>query len=368
MERAIELALESERQGNLPVGAVITLDDQIIAEGKSSVLNPTYHPGRHAEVMALRTVDDSLWPRAGEMTCYSTLEPCVMCASTLLLHGIGRVVFGAYDRLGGASCILDELPPYYDDGGVYEWVGPVMPTRCDPLYERADEAFADLPVGRNQWCETEDDRPTVDELRRRLDAWCTGDRKDLSVSEIRALIDDLAECLDDTDRGLVVPYARALFERTGYRKDFRTLRQYARRAGVAFFDDVDQSVRDHLPDVWIRRALQRGQLDDAIDCWFEHEDHHRIRLCADELVEACDDEYTELIISCRLSTVDYLIGRCARRHYRRACAVLRQLRDELRRVGEADYWHFVIEDICTKYANRPALLDEMRKAGFSPRR
>ncbi len=366
MNRAIELALQSERQGNIPVGCVITLDAQIIAEGQSLVLEPTYNPGRHAEVTALRAVDDKLWPRAREMTCYSTLEPCVMCAGTLLLHGVGRVVFGAYDTLGGAGCILDHLPPYYDEGGVYEWEGPLMPERCDPLYERADEIFADLPVGRAQWCDDGAEEPadSIDTLRQRLDAWCDTDPEGLSICEVRELVARLAKRLDDTDRGIAVPYAAAIFEKTGYLKDFRALNRYASRAGVDTFDDVEDRVRESLPDVWIKRALSRGAVDEAVDCWFEFEDHHRIRLCADELIEACDDDFTEVIISCRMSTVNYLIGRRARRHYRKACAVLRKLRDELRRAGDADYWHFVLEDILTEYDNRPALINELRNAGF----
>ena len=366
MARAIELALHSERQGNLPVGAVITLDGEIIAEGHSAVLEPTYTPGHHAEVTALRKVDDRLWPRAREMTCYSTLEPCVMCAGTLLLHGIGRVVFGAYDTLGGAGCILDHLPPYYDEGGVYDWEGPLMPERCDELYERVDKVFADLPVGQNQWrADSGDDKTAdIDELRRRLDAWRDGDDQKLSVAQARELLDKLANRLDETDRGIVVPYAAAIFEKTGYLKDFRRLRRYARRAGVDAFDDVEEKVLTELPDIWIKRALSRGEVDEAVDCWFEFADHRRIRLCADDLVEACDDAQTEVIISCRMSTVNYLIGRRARRHYRKACAVLRKLRDELRRAGEGDYWHFVVQDICTEYDNLPALIDELEKAGF----
>ena len=148
MRRAVELALASERQGNLPVGALIVIDGESIGEGGSALLRPTYHPGRHAEIMALRAVADEHWHRAAEMTCYTTLEPCMMCAGTLLLHGVGRVVFGSVDPLGGASCLLGHLPPYYADGGVYEWHGPILPAVCDPLYQRTNRVFSTLPVGR----------------------------------------------------------------------------------------------------------------------------------------------------------------------------------------------------------------------------
>jgi tRNA(adenine34) deaminase len=149
LERAVELALQSEREGNLPVGALLVLGGTIIAEGASSVLSPVYDPGAHAEMSALKVTDKALWPRAREMTCYSTLEPCVMCMGTLLLHGVGRVVFGATDVQGGAGRLLPHLPPYYAGKDAIEWVGPLLPEVCDPLYRRTDEAFAKLPCGRD---------------------------------------------------------------------------------------------------------------------------------------------------------------------------------------------------------------------------
>lgn len=149
LEHAIALAHRAEAQGHLPVAAVVALNGRILAEGHSEVPGPPYHPGRHAEVVALSRVPVELWPRAAEMTVVSTLEPCLMCFGTCLLHGIGRVVYGATDVLGGAGHILPHLPPYYADGaGVPDWVGPLDPERCDPLYHRADRAFAKLPAGQ----------------------------------------------------------------------------------------------------------------------------------------------------------------------------------------------------------------------------
>ena len=145
--RAIQIALEAEIRGNLPVGAVITLNNNIIAEGGSSILTPVYHPGRHAEMEALRQVPIELWIRARDMTCYTTLEPCVMCFGSLLLHGIGRIVFGAVDNQGGASSLLSHLPEYYAGGrGVPQWIGPIAAADCDDLYKRAIGKFDRLPV------------------------------------------------------------------------------------------------------------------------------------------------------------------------------------------------------------------------------
>ena len=148
MNRAVDLALKAEAKGNLPIGALLVLDSTVVSEGQSELLKPKYAPGRHAEMRALAGVDDELWPQAGQMTCYTTLEPCVMCFGALLLHGVGRVVFGAYDVLGGAGPLLEHLPRYYEDARVFDWEGPILPDVCDPLYARADKLFADLPVGR----------------------------------------------------------------------------------------------------------------------------------------------------------------------------------------------------------------------------
>jgi tRNA(adenine34) deaminase len=148
LARAIELALTNEARGGLPVGAVIALDDRVIAEGASEVPGPPYHPGRHAEMQALARVEVNLWPRAAEMIVVTTLEPCLMCFGACLLHGIGRVVFGAIDARGGAGCIRPHLPPYYGANGGPAWRGPLDPSACDPLYRRLDRAFAKLPCGR----------------------------------------------------------------------------------------------------------------------------------------------------------------------------------------------------------------------------
>lgn len=148
LDRAIDLALLAEARGALPIAAVIALDGEILAEGTSEVPGPPFHPGRHAEIVALGRVPVDLWPEASRMHLVSTLEPCLMCFGTCLLHGIGRISFGATDVLGGAGHVMPHLPPYYAGGrGVPVWEGPLDAARCDPLYHRADNAFSALPVG-----------------------------------------------------------------------------------------------------------------------------------------------------------------------------------------------------------------------------
>jgi tRNA(adenine34) deaminase len=79
LRRAVQLAKEAQSIGNLPIGAVITLDDRIIGAGKNSIWLPHNRPNRHAEIEALESVPNELWFRAANMTLYTTLEPCLMC-------------------------------------------------------------------------------------------------------------------------------------------------------------------------------------------------------------------------------------------------------------------------------------------------
>lgn len=137
MRRAIDLALQAEREGNLPVGAVIALDGKLIAEGRSAIRVPRFDATRHAEMEALRSVPAELWKSAHAMSLYTTLEPCLMCLGAILLHGIGRVVFGSADNYGGAGPVLGCLPPYFrEQFDQIIWQGPFLPAECDPLHAR----------------------------------------------------------------------------------------------------------------------------------------------------------------------------------------------------------------------------------------
>ena len=137
MHRAIELALLAEREGNLPVGAVITLAGVVVAEGRSAIWIPSFDATRHAEVEALRVVPADVWKSRGELAVYTTLEPCLMCFGAILLHGISRVVFGSSDGYGGASKVFSVLPKFFHEQmKKTQWIGPIMPEACDPLYKR----------------------------------------------------------------------------------------------------------------------------------------------------------------------------------------------------------------------------------------
>lgn len=143
LRRAIELAREAEQNGNLPIGALISLDGQVVGEGMNAMWSPSLSLARHAEMEAMHNVAPALWPRAHEMTLYTTLEPCLMCAGAILLHQIGRVVYGAADAFGGSGVSLGTLAPYFQEQfSRTEWIGPALPEECDPLQRRTLEIFA----------------------------------------------------------------------------------------------------------------------------------------------------------------------------------------------------------------------------------
>lgn len=148
LERAVALALAAERDGNLPIAAVITFGDAIVAEGANAVWRPVFQPVQHAEIRALQAVPPALWPRAHELTLYSTLEPCVMCFGAVVAHRIGRVVFGSADALSGGTGLLGALPAYVDaKARAIAWIGPALPGVCDPLRDRAFERARALRAG-----------------------------------------------------------------------------------------------------------------------------------------------------------------------------------------------------------------------------
>jgi tRNA(Arg) A34 adenosine deaminase TadA len=101
MRRALELAAEAAADGEVPVGAVMTLGESIVAEARNA-MRGTLDPTAHAEVVAIRAAAERLGtPRLDQCTLWVTLEPCAMCAAAAALARIASVRFGAEDAKGG---------------------------------------------------------------------------------------------------------------------------------------------------------------------------------------------------------------------------------------------------------------------------
>jgi tRNA(adenine34) deaminase len=102
MREALRLARDGETAGEVPVGAVVVLDGEIIGRGANSPI-ARHDPTAHAEILALREAATHVRNyRVEGATLYCTLEPCAMCAGALVNARISRLVFGARDlRFGG---------------------------------------------------------------------------------------------------------------------------------------------------------------------------------------------------------------------------------------------------------------------------
>ncbi|MEN8178589.1 MAG: tRNA adenosine(34) deaminase TadA [Pseudomonadota bacterium] len=111
MKLALELAANAEAEGEVPVGALLVRDGEIIGKGWNRPIGQ-HDPTAHAEIIALRDagVKQQNYRLPGS-TLYVTLEPCPMCAGAIVHARVKRVVFGAFDpRSGAAGSVFDLLP------------------------------------------------------------------------------------------------------------------------------------------------------------------------------------------------------------------------------------------------------------------
>jgi tRNA(adenine34) deaminase len=97
MRRALDLARRAQEEGEVPVGAVVVLDEKIIGEGWNRPIAAS-DPTAHAEIQALRAASSSVKNyRLTGATLYVTLEPCDMCLGAMFHARVARVVYGATD-------------------------------------------------------------------------------------------------------------------------------------------------------------------------------------------------------------------------------------------------------------------------------
>lgn len=108
MRRALGLAERAGASGEVPVGAVLVRNDELIAEGSNEPV-ARVDPTAHAEIQALRAAGKALRNyRLCDTTLYVTMEPCPMCAGALVYARVSRLVFGVRDlRVGAAGTVFD---------------------------------------------------------------------------------------------------------------------------------------------------------------------------------------------------------------------------------------------------------------------
>ncbi len=108
MAQALQEAQKAFERGEVPVGAVVVVDDEAVGAGHNLV-ETLQDPTAHAEILAIQSAAGRLgtW-RLNDARIYVTLEPCPMCYSAIHLARIPEIVFGAHDpRLGACGSALD---------------------------------------------------------------------------------------------------------------------------------------------------------------------------------------------------------------------------------------------------------------------
>jgi len=136
MMQALQCAGRAAQEGEVPVGAVLVADDEVIAEGWNRPV-ATHDPTAHAEIMALRAGAMRRGNyRLGGCTLYATLEPCAMCTGALLKARVARLVFGAWDLKAGACGSVIDLPREPRLNGRIDLFGGVLVDECAALLQQ----------------------------------------------------------------------------------------------------------------------------------------------------------------------------------------------------------------------------------------
>ncbi len=135
MQRAIELAKLAGSQGEVPVGAVIVKNGEIIGEGYN-MREQKQNPLSHAEIEAINNASKKLglW-RLDNCEMYVTLEPCPMCTGAIINSRIKTVIFGAYDKNAGSMDSVINLCDYPYNHKV-EIYGGICEDECTEILQK----------------------------------------------------------------------------------------------------------------------------------------------------------------------------------------------------------------------------------------
>ena len=136
MAVAVALAAEAARNGEVPVGAVVVKDGEIIGRGSNRPIGAA-DPTAHAEIVALREAAARLGNyRLAGCELFVTLEPCAMCVGAMLHARLARVVFGARDPKTGACGSVVDLPAVASLNHHARFEGGILADDCGALLKR----------------------------------------------------------------------------------------------------------------------------------------------------------------------------------------------------------------------------------------
>ena len=135
MQAALAEAGIAATDGEVPVGAVVVVGEEIVATGHNRSICDS-DPSGHAEIVALRAAAESLGNyRLANATLYVTLEPCVMCVGAIVHARVNRVVFGAYDAKAGALGSAADLSDSKALNHRFEINGGLLANDCSALLQ-----------------------------------------------------------------------------------------------------------------------------------------------------------------------------------------------------------------------------------------
>lgn len=133
MAAAITQARVAEREGDVPVGALIVRDGKCIAQSGNRMVRAK-DPTAHAEILTIREAAAALGDaRLEGCTLYVTLEPCAMCAGAIVLARVDRLVFGAYDDKAGMVGSVGDIVRHPKLNHRSEVTGGVLADECGEL-------------------------------------------------------------------------------------------------------------------------------------------------------------------------------------------------------------------------------------------
>jgi tRNA(adenine34) deaminase len=135
MRAALAEAEAAAEAGEVPVGAIVVVDGEIVAAAHNGTITGL-DPSGHAEVLALRAAAQQIGNhRLASATLYVTLEPCVMCVGAIAQARVARVVFGAYDRKAGALGSVEDLSGSRALNHRFEVNGGLLADECAALLQ-----------------------------------------------------------------------------------------------------------------------------------------------------------------------------------------------------------------------------------------
>jgi len=133
MQHALRLAHNAARLDEVPVGAILVLNDKIIGEGANQPIT-AHDPTAHAEIIALRQAGEAIGNyRLVDSTLYVTLEPCMMCAGAMVHARIRQLIFGAYDPKSGAVVSKAQVLNHDFLNHRVSFLGGICQTECGTI-------------------------------------------------------------------------------------------------------------------------------------------------------------------------------------------------------------------------------------------